>query len=59
MEENKKLNSDGEVFEGFADLLVTIGAECRKRGAKPPFTTTIKGESEAENLKGGADDDRG
>ena len=58
MEENKKLNSD-EVFEGFADLLVAIGAECRRRGAKPPFTTTIKGESEAENLKGGADDDRG
>jgi hypothetical protein len=52
------LNSD-EVFEGFADLLVAIGAECRKRGAKPPFTATIKGESEAENLKGGADDDRG
>ena len=33
--ENKKLNLNDEAFEGLADLLVAIGAECRRHGAKP------------------------
>lgn len=33
--ENKKLDLDDDALEGLADLLVAIGAECRRCGAKP------------------------